>query len=284
MSSGKFLATVALVLLAGATCSVSQATAPAIAIECDNCSDGRLYDIAVKSTLGMHLYYDLTQARITEWKVTREPGGHGTYLYAADPVDVEPLYADAFQRLSEAVRAYGRHAVDTVAVVNLTPRTSGFPTTLAGVNAYQVLRTSAYQNDLTDWAIGSSKDHPVIDGIGETLWELLGDSLNVLFQSDLVSVTFHVVLDDGSQVSFRWDAGAPTRFTDARDKNNNTIPLSAANVVGDYIFRGSPNGLVDWLQYMQWLGVTVDVDPTHVIGTVTVGCVATPTTSCVQQN
>ncbi len=249
-------------------------TSPPVALECDGCDDAKLQDIAIRSGLGTHFYFDLTLNRMTAWHVTRESGEHGTYLYAVDPLSLEPQYADAFANLSAAASKYGRHFLDSTFTINPTSRWPGFPSRDAGMNAYNVAFFSSAQIDLENWleTLTSPGFSPYLNSLEQTVLGVLGATSGVLFKSDLLTITFNVVLDDGSYVTFTWSAGEKAKFESATDKNGNRIPLTRDQVRGGYRFSGSPNGLTDFVAYITSFGVPV-TNGGLTVGTVTVGCV-----------
>lgn len=253
---------------------ISAANAVDVAVECNNCTDSQLYQSALNKAVGVHYYYDLTQGRMTAWETTREPvyGGYQTY---ASEVNVPSTYLDAFNKLKVAVATYGRPAVDSTITINPGTNWPGFPSAYANYNAYEVVLTGAAKYDIANWldTLYSPEEHPFLTGLQQSALGIAAAATSILFHSDLISITFNVIMNDGSVVTFDYAAGKGAKFISAVDKNHNPIPLSASGITGIYVFSGNPNGLADWIQYMSWLGVEVDVNPVY-SGTVKVGCIA----------
>lgn len=253
---------------------IGVANAGVIAAECNNCTDSQLYQIAINRGVGTHYYYDLTQGRMTAWQTTREPiyGGYQTY---ADEINVPSTYLAAFDELKRGVATYGRHTVDSTITINPTTNWPYFPQSYANYDAYQVVLTGAAKYDIGNWlnTFNSPAESPFLNALQGTIVGIGAAAVNVIFGNDIVSITFNVIMKDGSVVTFDYVAGKGAKFVSAVDKNHNPIPLSASQITGIYLFSGNPNGLSNWTQYMDWLGVTVVVNPIY-SGTVTVGCTA----------
>lgn len=255
---------------------VGMARAVVVANECNNCSNVQLYNQAISLGTGNHYLYDLTQGQITAWQVSREPNGHGGYLYDALELSVDSAYVAAFNKLKTAVTTYGRHTVDSTVTVNLNNGTPGFPQALSNVTAYGVASTSAYRNSITDWLYNLPGGTPGLNALAQSVVGLLGTASTILFKNDAASATINITLTDGSRVTFSWDAGSEPKFTSARDKNNNSIPLTLNQVGGNYLFNGNSNGLPDFVQYLQSLGVPIVNGSITAVGTVTVHCILSP--------
>jgi hypothetical protein len=248
-----------------------------VAVECNDCSSNQLYNAAIAAGLvGTHYFYDLTLGQITAWQTTREPSGRGGYIYDANQVSVPAAIASAFAILKNGVAKYGRTAMNSTVTINLNSKMPGFPSRDSSAIAYNVADTTALQNDIGDWILTGGVQAfttPLLTGLAQSAFGLLGTTSTIIFKNDAVSATINVTLKDGSVITFSWTAGSNPKFTGGRDKDNNTIPLTLAQVPGNYLFNNDPGGLAAFEQYLLTLGVPVvngsDFGP---IPSVTVEC------------
>jgi hypothetical protein len=270
------------VFFAFAFLGATSAVAAAEAVECNSCTGAQLYNRALNSGVGAHLFYDLTLGQISAWQTTREPAPGGKYLYGTEEISVPVIYQTIFNNLKTAVKVYGRAAVDSTITINPSSSWPGFPERFANYNGYQVALTGAAQNEIGRWLenFNSSAYSSFFSALEKSIEGLEAAALTLVFNHDVFSITYNVTLKDGSVVTFDWKAGESAKMTKAVDKNLNPIPLALGQVSGHYLFTGSPNGLTDWLSFMESMGVPVDVNPAMYTGTVTVGCVQLPTQHC----
>ena len=154
------------------------------------------------------------------------------------------------------------------------PTPIGFPDSVANGNIYDFASSTGRQNDLTDWVrdMGANGwDLP--EAAVQALLKLFGNALQ-LDKASNVTIFITFVLKDGSKITLKWSKGdLKPRIEELIDANNQTVPRSQGQVVGNYDFSRHPEELDQFLNYVQQMGVTVqDVQSGGVWG---VACVVT---------
>lgn len=228
----------------GAITFVSSAHAARNAYRCNGCNGTQYWHAATApQELGVRYVYDFANGNLRKYQVTREPSANG-FAYYADPLTViaaEQAYFDAAQ----LAWASNGASLKVTATLNVTPTVPGAGVVATDANAYEIVRTSAMQNDISTWIAGIG----VTSGYPSSFEQRVRDIIALLHTSptnivledgDLAQLTLTLVFSNNHRVTFVWKkgGGAP-EMTKAVDSNNNTIPSSASSMNGrQYVFNG----------------------------------------------
>jgi hypothetical protein len=163
--------------------------------------------------------------------VEREPGGGGGYVYTVYSVPPAQSEINAWTSAKSAMAANGGSSTFFGAVGQNSP---GFP--VPNAKTVDVVWTSSYRNQISNWLIGTNNNIYVISGI-LTLASVINTAGQIILQQDIFSTTITIVMNDGGQLKFQWVAGQSTAtLISAMDADLNDIPMQLNQVPGQYIF------------------------------------------------
>lgn len=232
---------------------------------CNGCTYAQYEQKAIAHGAGNHLVYDFTNDQLHYFRVTRELVDRygGGYIYDATEITVPVDLQSYFERARSVWAENGKNAESAMAVVQVpVSQLKGLPSRDLGEDAYAVVETSAFQNDISDCLAAAcwlaSGQH---DWATENIVSLLQDTLGILFDDNATQVIITVVMDNGSKITFIWKNGQNRpQFISARDVNNNTIPLQPANVGANgplYNFQQYHPDLQSFTNLMNMYGVPI---------------------------
>lgn len=219
------------------------------ATRCNSCSEAQYQATAYNDAVARHqaagytFVYDRNSGQFRKFAVEREPGGGGTYTYTVYSVSSNQGEIDAWTSAKSALAANGGSST-FFGVVNQSA--SGFP--VPGAKTVDVVWTSAYRNQISNWLIGTNNNIYVVSGI-LTLASVINAASQIVLQQDVFSTTITIVMNDGGQLRFQWVAGQSSAvLVAAMDADLNDIPMQLDHVPGQYIFSHD-NGpaFVDYL-------------------------------------
>ncbi|HET9032395.1 MAG TPA: hypothetical protein VFN25_05760 [Dokdonella sp.] len=238
---------ITVVVLFGILAFPSEVLAARNAYRCNGCSEAQYYSAATgPQELGVRYVYDFVNANIRKYQVTREPNGHG-FTYYADPLTVVPAEQAYFDAAVQVWNSNGAY-LKVVATLNVTPTVPGAAVIGAGANAYEIVRSSSMQNRIGDWisqvGSGSSAFPTSFEQRLRDIIVLLRTSpANIVLEDkDLGKLTITLFFTNGHRVTFVWKKDEMPKMTEARDSNDNTIPVSVSDMNGRQFDFSGGNG------------------------------------------
>ncbi|MGH8041334.1 MAG: hypothetical protein ACREPN_04745 [Rudaea sp.] len=212
------------------------ASARVTANACNGCTDAQ-YEAMASSiaqnarSIRTQYVYDLTNAKLKAYQITREPV-YGGYTYYADEIDPAPATLQAFQVYEQAL-ADNNYRPTVFATRNQTD--SGFPDPT--VSTLGVAAIGAYQYDIGAWVV-SGNYTPIATDAALTAAGLADALASIVLKQNLLVVNVTVNMIDGGILTFVYDGTQKNaQITEARDANHNRIPLTVGQVPGTYIFK-----------------------------------------------
>ena len=228
-----FLGITALTLFAS-TADVYAAIKPT---RCNSCTEGQYQNTAYNDAVARHqasgyaYVYDKNFNQFRKFAVEREPGANGTYIYTVYSVPPAASDVGAWTGAKSAMAANGGSSSFFGATGQNTP---GFP--VPNAKTVDVVWTSSYRNQISNWLIGTNNSIYVVSGI-LTLASVINTAGQIILQQDVFSTTITIVMNDGGQLKFQWVAGqSSATLISAVDADLNDIPMQLNQVPGQYIF------------------------------------------------
>ncbi len=216
----------------------SSAYAAIQANRCNACSEAQYettaMNIASQNGQGRgYVYiYDLISHNFRKFSIESEPMAGG-YQYTAIPADRTAQEDAAWTAADHAVTANGGRA-NFFGHIDARTTKLGLPDRNA--SSFDIMLTTAYQNDISNWLLNASQTPLLNDGIN-TLNSLFSTALSIVLKQDLFSVTLTLTTADGGTIDFFWEVGYNhTTITRALDPDGNNIPLHGADIPGHYRF------------------------------------------------
>jgi hypothetical protein len=204
---------------------------------CNSCSEAQYQATAYSDAVARHqaggytFVYDKIYGQLRKFAVEREPAGGGTYNYNVYSVPADQSEIGAWTNAKSALAANGGSS-NFFGVVN--QNASGFP--VSGAKTVDVVWTSAYRNQISNWLIGTNNNIYVVSGI-LTFAAVINAAAQIILQQDIFSTTITIVMNDGGQLKFQWTAGqSSATLISAMDADMNDIPMQLGDVPGQYIF------------------------------------------------
>jgi hypothetical protein len=231
---------------------LAQAQAVIDAYSCNNCSEAqyanKAQSIAQQYNLGTPLspyayVYDKTRGNFRKYSVEREPIPGG-YEYIVESISPTTAETNTWTQIDTAMAANGEKStffvnLDAVNNPNMPDRSS---------SVFDFARTSAFQNDMSDWLkLGPAP--PTVTSIGLTTAAVFNLAGAIFLHSDVISITVTIYTVDHGRMEFHWTAGE-THFSliGAIDVNNNNVPIVDTSIPGQYRLRtGSSGPFFDYL-------------------------------------
>ena len=233
------------------------------AYRCNGCNPIQYEDAAVApQEIGIRYVYDFINGNISKYQVSREPNGHG-FSYYAEQLSINTAEQAYFDSAATAWNSNGS-SLKSMAYVNVSPTFPGSSVVSPSASAYDIVRTSAMQNNITDWMQGAAITSPQSQfeqRIKDLINAIKQSPANIVFdESDTSQLTITFIFSNGHKVTFVIKKGSAVVMTDAVDGNNNTIPVSAGALNGrTYIFSGGDgHDMNRFRTHIEMLGATFD--------------------------
>jgi hypothetical protein len=194
------------------------------AYRCNGCNPIQYEDAAVApQEIGIRYVYDFINGNISKYQVSREPNGHG-FSYYAEQLSINTAEQAYFDSAATAWNSNGS-SLKSMAYVNVSPTFPGSSVVSPSASAYDIVRTSAMQNNITDWMQGAAITSPQSQfeqRIKDLINAIKQSPANIVFdESDTSQLTITFIFSNGHKVTFVMKKGSAVVMTDAVDGNNN---------------------------------------------------------------